>query len=227
MANPIKKLWDWTGSATTAWGILPSTWQAGATGALSAVTGWLGYKEAGLAQAIFLAAGVFAFGMAAIFFALRVAAITGLFQRLSIPGVGVHTAAMGKGQSIAVLSLNCVLRNDSQRLMFYRLKRATSSVARQVGSNNSVDKNIIIIPPNGGTQTVFFSSIENIPYKNGGAAPSGSIELDVEYGPSADDLKYVFSYGADVQIGIAKNKAKNETQLTVVSSVTTYIHSRA
>ena len=71
----FKNTVEWGGNFSNVWGLLPAAWQTFVTAGFTAVTAWFGFKEVGVAQAIFYASGVLAFGMTTVFLSLRIAQI--------------------------------------------------------------------------------------------------------------------------------------------------------
>jgi hypothetical protein len=216
-----KNLVEWGGNTYTLWGRLPAAWQTFITAGFTAATAWLGIPEVGLARAIFYSSGVLAFGMTTVFLGLRIGQILGMFQRLSLASFGISSTTLNTDDTkIEHLNLFVVLRNDSQRPMFYRLKRMHVVLERTTPVSETVDdKNIIIIPAFGGTQQVSFSTIEKVPLPKT-KAPEGSIEVEIEYGSSAADLDFQLREVVTMGISIfstmpiqGNGKSKNRQQV--------------
>src|SRR5258708_4377519 len=123
----IKGALTWAGHGTTLWGLLPTPWQAGIVTALGAVTAYFGYQAGGLAWAIVLTTAVFAFVMMGIYFALGIASRVSVFQRISISKLAISdirvTGDNPDNYKIEVINLIATVKNDSQRLVFYRIRR--------------------------------------------------------------------------------------------------------
>lgn len=171
------------------------------SGALGGLTVILGLPTLGFAQAIFLGTGVAAFTMAAIYFFVRLSAIAGVFQRLSVESFGFLQLAFDPATStLTHINLMAKLKNDSQRLLFYRLRRAYVSIAKQTSADHKVDENVLIIAV-GGTAQIQFSTIGNVQMAfGGGEAPKGVLELEVEYGSTPEHLPYLFRHVAEIHL---------------------------
>lgn len=207
MAKLFKKSVEWGNNFSNVWGLLPATWQTGMVGVMSGLTVYLGLGEVGKAQAIFYASGVFAFGLGCVFLSLRISQILGMFQRLSI----IHTHVNGwsfnnlaNPTQITFLNGGFVLRNDSQRIMFYKLKRVHLSIETIGPKNSNVDESVVPISPFGGTQGVNCASIINIPFDLKKSAPEGTLEVQILYGDSKDSLDYLLTYKATVHVALTK-----------------------
>jgi hypothetical protein len=160
-ANPLRNVVELGGNDYTLWGLLPAAWQTFITAGFTAATAWFGIPEVGLARAIFYSSGVLAFGMTTVFLSLRIAQILGMFQRLALASFGITSIILSSDETqIEHLNLFVVLRNDSQRPMFYRLRRMHAVMERRTPISETIDdKNVIIIPALGGIQQVNFSTI--------------------------------------------------------------------
>lgn len=222
---------DIGGHVTTLWSFVPVAVQTAITGALTAVTAYFGYYEVGIARAIFYASGVLVFGMTFVFLWLRIASIIGIFRRLSIaafqvPNAGVDKSKNGKVLSLSGLNAQMVLRNDSQQLMYYRLRRTAHSLEGKVPISPGTDKSVIIIPPNGGMQVVNFATIEGIVTSSKDSRFKGHVDVEVEYGSSMDDLDYLFHYAADYQVVFTPMPGSNEFRIDQIASVRALEHSK-
>lgn len=203
---------------------------------VTGVTAWFGFQELGKAQAIFYAMGVLAFGLTCVFLWLRITSIVGIFRRLSVAALQIPNAAVDGSKNNQVTLLNginiqAVLRNDSQLLMFYRLRRANNSIESKVPPKHAVDRTVLIVPPNGGVSVINMATIEDVRPKNKDGRFDGHLELEVEYGPAEDSLDYLLRYVADIQIvfGAKPGAAPNtkEFQYTWVNSIRQLEHLKA
>lgn len=190
MARWVRNTVEVGGNVTTLWGLLPAAWQTLVTAGLTALTAWFSSHEVGIGQAIFYSSGVLAFGMGTVFMSLRISQILGMFQRLTVAGFGISSIVLNDAdREIDHLNLNCILRNDGQRPMFYKLKRIHVTMERQGPASSNVDSTVIVIPAFGGTQSINFPTIEDIPIPKD-RAPEGQLELEIDYGPDADALEF-------------------------------------
>jgi hypothetical protein len=195
-------------------------------GVMSGLTAYFGLGEVGKAQAIYYASGVLAFGMCCVFLSLRIAQILGMFQRLSVAAVGVGNFSMNQNQTVIThLNAAFTLRNDSQRIMFYKLKRVHLSIETIGPKDLSVDESLVIIAPFGGIQSVNCATLQNIPAPKGGPAPTGHLEVQVLYGDDKDSLHYLFTYKAVVNVLLMK--VNKELQATMSTQLKLLHHERA
>jgi hypothetical protein len=230
----LKKPFEWGSNAASAWGLLPATVQTAATAMLAGATGYFGLLEVGIAQAIFYASGVFAFGMTTIYLSLRISQILGQFQRLSIPQIGISSASMDKkpnSDEIEHLNMFFILRNESQRPMFYKLRRTQHNLGQRSPIADGVDESIVIIPATGGIQQVNLPTIQKVPLgKKVGdqpvPAPAGTIEVDVDYGPASDELDFHLHYKATIQVAITQPLGSKEKRAELMSSLKILKHTK-
>jgi hypothetical protein len=230
MAKWFRKSIEAGGHVTTVWSFIPAALQTSVTAGLSGVTAYFGYQELGIARAVFLATGVMAFGLTVTFLWLRISQILGIYQRLSVGALGVPNVALDSSQKptkVSGINIQCVLRNDSQVLMFYQLKRVRNVMESRVPATHTVDHNIVTIPPNGGTQVINFATIEDIPFPDKKELrTSGNVELEVAYGRAKDELDFLFRYTSDLQVVFSKLPGSKNYRVDAVSSVTGFEHSK-
>lgn len=233
MAGFFKRSLEWGGNITNLWIFVPAAWQTAITAALSAVTAYFGYKDFGIAQAVFYASGVMAFGMTVVFLWLRISSLVGVFQRISLVAIAVPNVALDSprpGHPIGVKGINmqCVLRNDSQVLLFYRLRRIANMMEQRVPPTHPLDRNIVIIPPNGAMQPINFATIEDIPFASRkDPRISGHVDIEVEYGPAADELDFLFHYAADIQVVFSPMSDTKRHRVDAVTSIKVFEHRKA
>ncbi|WP_426525628.1 hypothetical protein [Bradyrhizobium sp. McL0615] len=231
MASFFKRAIEVGGHATTVWTFIPAAVQTAITAALSGVTAYFGYHELGIARAIFLATGVMAFGLSVVFLWVRLSQMLGMYHRLSLASIGTPNVSLDSEQkptTITGITFQCVLRNDSQAVMFYQLRKTNIVLEQRVPSQRAVDDNVVVISPFGGTQSISFATIENIPFQNRkDLRISGQIEIEIAYGPAKDDLKFLFLYAANVQVAFGKNPSQKNHSVVGGTSITKYEHTKA
>lgn len=226
MANILKKTIDLGGYATTLWSLVPATAQTTITTGLTIVTAYFGYQELGLARAIFFATGVMAFGMATTFLWFRISQIAGTFQRLSIIGIYVPNASV-ESQRAKAINTQVAVRNDSQMMMFYRLRRMHHSFNRIGPKESTVDKNIVPLSP-GGTATINFATVEDVPFPDKKhKLVSGEHDIEIEYGSAIDDLKFLLHYRADLQVVFSPIQNSKEFRIDSMGALKLFEHKRA
>jgi hypothetical protein len=151
MAKWLNKSVNIGGHITTVWSFVPAATQTAITTALSGMTVYFGYQELGIARSIFLGTGVMAFGMSVVFFWARISQMLSTFQRLSVAGFVVPNSGIDAPKNkISGINVQCIIRNDSQQLMFYKIKRMHQLIESKGAKDHSVDRNAMTISPNGG-----------------------------------------------------------------------------
>jgi hypothetical protein len=195
---------------------------------LSGMTVYFGYQELGIARAIFLATGVMAFGMSIVFFWARISQMLSTFQRLSMLGVAVPGASIDapKGK-VTGINLQCILRNDSQMMMFYRLKRVHHTFERIGPKDTGVDQNVVVALTPGNPAPINFATIEDVPFPDKKVKRiSGNFDLEVEYGPAIDDLKFELQYKSDLSVVFNPIPNSKEFRIDLGASMKLFKHSR-
>lgn len=231
MANFFKKTIDLGGTVVTVWSFVPAAIQTTITTALSGVTAYFGYQQLGLARCIFYATGVMAFGMTVVFLWARLSQMLGIFHRLFpatvvVPNVSIDVA---KGK-VNGINTQLILMNTSQQLMFYRLRRANGTYEGVGPKSRDVDQNIIAIAPNNGTQTINFATVQDVSFpskKEKDRRLAGYLDLELEYGPAVDDLKYLFKYGAEIHVVFNAIPNSKEFRVDAATSLKKLEHSKA
>ena len=228
MAKLLKNTINLGGHVITLWSFVPAAAQTAITAGLSAVTAYFGYQELGVARAIFLATGVMAFGMTVTFLWFRLAQIVGTFQRLTLLAFTVPNAAIdAQHGKVKGINVQCLLRNDSQMMMFYRLKRAHNSFERIGPKGTSVERNVVPISP-GGTATINLATIEDIPFPDKKTKRiEGEIEMEVEYGSAIDDLRFLLHYTTGMQVAFSPLPNSKEFRIDSANTLKIFEHSKA
>jgi hypothetical protein len=209
------------------WTLLPAAWQLAAVTALATVTEHYGYTELGPARSLYYSSGVFAFGMVSFFCFLRIQQMIGIFRRISVLNVGARSVVLDKSETeIQNIILGMDLRNDSQQPIFYRLRRANAKLAdRALASDLIDDKNTFIIPAFGGVVPLNLGSILGVPLRGG--APSGIVELELDYGGIDGELSYHMHYKAVIHVMIITPIGTKQRQAQIIAEVSKFEHSKS
>lgn len=218
-------LWDLFSGGSTMWGLLPTAWQASAAAALSAVTGFLGYQTGGLFYAVLGAAAMFAMVMVAAYYAILLNRQTSVFERLAIEQIApVQAALTGDWETkefvIKGYTLEAQIRNHSERSVWIQLRRAQHSMGGQT-NDAEISKLVSIIPPHG-LQKMNLATLPDIKVID---PLTGTVDLEILYGPQADDLRYVFYYVNKPAIGLLVEEG-GKGQLTFTTPITKNQHER-
>jgi hypothetical protein len=226
----LKKVFDLFGHGSTAWALLPVGWQAAITTALSAVTGYFGYETGGVFYALVGAAAMFAFGMAGAYFALRLHRMNSVFERLTVEAIAVVQAGiMGNKEktefAIRYLTLECHLRNTSERTMFMQIRRANHSMAGVTVPGPAKHSSEISIIPPGVLQKIVMATLPDI--KIGGGELSGHLEFEFLYGSARDSLRYMLLYQGEPKLSLLLNTEAGGGELTIQTLIIKHLHERA
>jgi hypothetical protein len=208
------------------WTLLPAAWQVAAVAALATATEHYGYTQLGLARSLFYSSGVFAFGMVSFFCFLRIQQMLGIFKRISVPSVGARSVVLDKSETeVQNIILGLDLKNDSQQPIFYRLRRVSAKLAdRALASDLIDDKNTFIIAAFGGVAPVNLGSILGVPLRGG--APSGIVELELDYGGIDGELSYHMHYKAVIHLMIVTPIGTKQRQAQIIVEVSKFEHAK-
>jgi hypothetical protein len=220
------------------WGLLPTTWQLSVTGAVSAVTAYLGFQYGGLFYALIGAVFVFTLGTIVVFFLMLIARNIGVFGKLAVREIGITSfTAETKSKSVSdirYLTMNFLIGNNSQRDIHFKLERADHSVLGQI-NQGAVASVMTHIVPSFQQQLLLFATIDKISLPkidpNTPSPITGKIRLDIKYGPAGNAMGYLLRYEADLSFGIAvtPNADKNsfsQVHLSILPMVKVYDHRR-
>jgi hypothetical protein len=229
MRFSFKRAFEAIGHGSTVWTFLPTAWQGAVTTALTVVTGYFGYQSGGVFFALVGGTIVFACCCAAAYFVLRVARLMSVFERVSIVAVGIQDGGFSDepNHRVTYLTMNFVLKNDSERLVFYRIRRAHNELSGKVHPGAGVDRNILILQV-GASATVGLPTLKDIALPGGDVrtAPEGRLEVEIEYGPFVDDLCYLMRYVSQTGLGVVFNKETKSAQLNMAASVQELTHEK-
>jgi hypothetical protein len=224
----LKRGLETLGHGSTIWTFLPTAWQGVVTTGLTAVTGYFGYLTGGMFYALVGGAIVFACCCAAIYFIVRLSIFMGVFERVSITAVGIQDIGLKEDPNrLTHITMFFLLKNDSQRLVFYRLRRAHNELAGKVHPSAGVDRSILILQT-AAEVPVTLPTLEDfaLPEESGIGAPEGRLEVEIEYGPSRDDLCYLIRYVGATALGISYNKGAKKGKFAMGARVLELIHQR-
>ena len=159
-ARTAKSLWNWLSHGSTAWGLLPPSWQAAFSTGLGAVTGYLGYQPGGIAWAIFLATGVFAFTMVGLDAIIRVGRASTVFQHLTVPRVEIMDAGVlwneeHRTATLVSVTLSCAMKNESERPLFLRVRRISHSFEGKTTRQPYTPDQPVVVPSRAEQQFTF------------------------------------------------------------------------
>lgn len=237
MAKDYRAFMDRVSFAWTMWGLLPTTWQAAMAAVFSAVVGYFGFQTGGMFYALLGGISAFSIGMFGIFFAILVARQVGIFEKLAIREIGISDVGADLKQNVLRevknLTMNFVVQNNSSRNIYFRCRRATLSMMNQTNQAAEVSKNTHVVPA-GQPQMLLFATILSIKPKiifgvTRETPLVGKIELEITYGPSSENMPYLFYYESTPSIGtslIQQPKGLPQVQFKVVAPITRYGHKK-
>jgi hypothetical protein len=206
LAKGIKRLWDLGNGALTLWGIVPSPWQAVIIAMLGSVTGWAGYRI-GLFAGILGGLGAVVLCLMALYYRTLLVQQNTVFERILVKNIGFASISFGddlkNNPEISAITFKVDFSNDSQRLIFYRIRRANCSLAGKVNQDADINPSYVGILPIGSPQGIMLATIHDVKLPhNGGTGPQGKLELEIEYGSTRDKLDCLFRYVAEPQLGL-------------------------
>jgi hypothetical protein len=153
-----------------------------------------------------------------------------VFERITVEAIEILDAAF-EGPSddrkipthIRHLTLQCRLKNHSERNIFFRIKREHHSIGGKVRPDAHFDPGIQVIPVKG-SLNIALATINRIelPQESGPTPLKGKIELEIEYGPKEDKLYYLFDYIGEPSIAFAISGDKAE--LRIVTPIKKNLH---
>jgi hypothetical protein len=224
------------------WSLLPSTWQLSAVGAISAVTGYLGFQAGGYFYAALGAIAAFCLGSIGVFFTILISRAIGIYGKLTIKEIGVSAFApefSSEARSKVItavknLTMNVVVQNNSMRDIHFKVSRCDLSILGRVNPDATISAMTHIVPA-GQTQPLIVPTIERIDLPktvpDKASALTGRIILQIEYGPSSEVLPYRLLYEADPIFGLgtiagATKNAPSQVSLSVICPIRKYVHER-
>jgi hypothetical protein len=228
MAVFFKKTWEFISGAATLWGFMPAAWQTVLVAGATSVTGYLGWQTATPFYACIGAAGVFALSMFGVFLINAGAKLTGTFERLTVEQINLFNPTLqqdkdGRNKKIFLLknlTFECVLKSHSQQMMYFKIKRASQSMAgRTIVGEPKLSSLTSIVPPFS-YQKITLQSLPDIDVADG---MIGVIELEILYGEDKEDLKYKFTYESAPQLAIVFQKGGNAT-IAMNAPITKHAH---
>jgi len=228
--KPLQRAWDIFSGTATLWGVLPSAWQGAAITAVSAVTAFFGFQSGGFFYAFLGAGAMFLFTTAGLYYAILLNRQTSIFQRLTVEPFGVVQAGIQGDKEkkqffIRGLTLEGNLRSHSEREMWIKLERAYHSISN-ITAEGEISKMVSVIPPHG--QLKFnLATLPDIPLPSDGSiGPTGSIDLEILYGPKRDDLRYVLYYVCKPAVGVHIDIEKGQGAISITFPITRHEHER-
>jgi hypothetical protein len=131
-----------------------------------------------------------------------------------------------KSIGLTHITLQCKLKNESERTIFFRAKRIHHSFMGKIRPEATVPDQLAMLPK-GGAQQINMATIKDLePVKiDDTRSPlSGRIELEIEYGASEDDLPYLLEYVADPTIGLMVNFDTKQIQSKIICPIRVHRH---
>jgi hypothetical protein len=215
MWRRIKSAFDALGWGTTLWGFVPVTWQAAGVAMLSALVTILHARATTIPEGIFLGVGTLTFGMAAIYYFVVASQKLSTFGMLNLTDLNIPSftreTRTNLEQQIKLKSIvtQAVITNTSGRNIYMRIKRGNVSFLDRTRTDGTMRDEIFLVGANGGVMAVLFPTIHDIEMPPFGSdAPKGKVYLEIEYGPSKDNLVYLYSYEGQPLLGFGQSGPK-------------------
>jgi hypothetical protein len=230
MPKPLKRLLDFASGATTLWGLMPAAWQTVVVAGATTVTAYFGWQNVNPFYACIGTAGVFALSMIGVFLATAVPKLTGVFEKLTVEQINIFNPVLqqdkdGRNRKVSVLRnlmFECVLKNHSQQIVYFQIKRASQSMAgKTVVGEPKLSPLICIVPPFS-YQKIALQSLPDITVADG---MIGLIDLEIWYGDARDNLEYKFMYESTPQLGVIMQR-NGEASLSMNAPITKHIHEK-
>lgn len=195
------------------------------TGILS---GYLQFQSGGsIAWMFMFALAGAAFTMVILYYYFLAKKLLSVFQRVSVKEVRILQAGM-KGEPSAPilhhLTFQPVLRNHSDQIMYFKIRRALNVVNGVVRPGNSITGMVEVIQANA-EQPFILATLPDILVVPG-TAPSGTIELEILYGSSPDKLPYLFSYTGETAIQIYGDTEAKKADLKLTAMIREISHKK-
>jgi hypothetical protein len=189
----------------------------------AAVTAWRAYVEMQPWHLIiFYSTGVFAFCAFALYAVSRFTRENTLYERLRLQRSEPLFVEPNKTANTISIMFKCTLLNASDRVMYFRLKRASVILQDKANSKAETKEMVCVLPPR--ADQAF--QIAAVPKVDIGQPIAGKMEVEVLYGPRSDHLRYAMTYETTPTIEI-KSMTDEKAQISYVAPVTKYDHTLA
>ncbi len=231
MRRPFQGMWDFISGAATLWGFMPAAWQTVLVTGATTLTGYLGWQSAGPFYACIGAAGVFALSMIGVFLATAMPKLTGVFEKLTVEQINIFNPILqqdkdGRNRKVSILrnvTFECVLKNHSQQMVYFQIKRASQSMAgKTIVGEPKLSPLICIVPPFS-YQRIILQSLPDITVSDG---MIGLIDLEILYGEEKNNLEYKFIYESTPQLGVVVQR-NGDASISMNAPITKHIHEKA
>jgi hypothetical protein len=116
----------------------------------------------------------------------------------------------------------CVLKNHSQQIVYFQIKRASQSMAgKTVVGEPKLSPLVCIVPPFS-YQRIALQSLPDITVADG---MIGLIDLEIWYGDERDNLEFKFTYESTPQLGVIMQR-NGDASLSMNAPITKHIHEK-
>ncbi len=177
------------------------------------------------------AVGTFAFAMMSYYFILQVRKLTSVYQQISVENILINEVSIVvskdtyKLEKLTSLALGCNVRNHSDQIIFLKLRRASYSMQGRTPASDPVDQiNIVQAKSVQSFALATFPDIELL--GRIGETLDGHIDLEFIYGPSKENLCYVFRYEGEPHLGIQYFLDKKQGQVKILSTIKQIEHAK-
>ncbi len=216
----LKSFTTWLSQATGLWRVLELLFPS--LGGF--MTGWLaalGGVPAHLVLFYSLGAVCFcALSVACVHYVIRYRAI---YERLRYAGTEPLFVNPNPTANTIGIMFKCKLMNMSQTCsMYIELRRCDARLQGRTNTDPVLKDTIVIVPP----FSDFAINTAAVPDINVSQEIKGKLEIEIAYGPSPDDLRYLLAYELEPRLDISNLTDKN-AQILFTGPLKKYQHKRA
>ncbi|MGE3784739.1 MAG: hypothetical protein AB7H71_18600 [Alphaproteobacteria bacterium] len=188
---------------------------------MAIIDGW------GFAAAVFIGTGVCAFVSAAVYYTTETVSRRSTFKHLNFGGIKILTEKYDRTKNeLSDITFGVDLKNSSNNTIFYKIRRSDHSFGGRINQIAAFDFGISVVPPSS-YNTIILATIPGpIPASCARGGQIGKVDVELEYGPDKDRLRYFYRLLADVQIVVAAVNAFGDTEFHVGVSVKEASHQR-
>lgn len=215
----IRNFFRWGPRAADIWNVLQ--WLFPPLGAI--VTGLQASLEGAAWHLIFFySAIVFCLILVAIAAGHYVARHRAVFERLRYVRTEPIIVEPRLTQNTIGIIFKCTLMNMSQtRSIYIALRRGDARLQGRTNPDPVLKDEVVIVPP----FSDFAINIAAVPNVDVSQEIKGKLEVEVAYGPTPDDLRFVLAYECEPRLEI-KNLTDKDAQLVFTGPLRKYQHKR-
>lgn len=214
----------------------------GLSGGAAVVTAYIAHILGEHGHWIIVAAvAVFTFTVMSIYYILLVKRQISVFGDLVMDQISVKGAAalgfeppppqkknkpppLAPAKKISHLTIECLLRNNSERTIFFKIRRESHSMEGKINTNTPTFDQVFVVPARL-TAPLFLATLPEFEITPPNA-PKGYVDLEILYGPSEETLRYLFRYEGEMQLAVSHDQKTGQIMLTMITAIKKYKHER-